>query len=200
MPDGHDRLSTSLSNPESTTAEKGLDFSAGATAAPPTPERLERAQQEVELGKAQLSTDGFLVSIARQSSARIPPKNGTKHVVLVVEDDTDLGQLLIDIFMLSGYEVRWASNRAEVNAQLRRGDEIDVMLLDVLLPDADGLDILGRLRGHPRFAALPVIMMTGKAAAQDVSAGLAAGADGYVSKPFKMSGLVKAVGLELGTG
>jgi two-component system, OmpR family, response regulator len=180
-------------------AAAGLDFSsASAPAAPPSPERIESAQQEAELGKEQLTTAGFLVSIARQAAARIPPKNGTKHVVLVVEDDADLGQLLIDIFMLAGYEVRWAANRSEVNAHLRRGDEIDVMLLDVLLPDADGLDILGRLRGHPRFAAMPVIMMTGKSAAQDVSAGLAAGADGYVSKPFKMSGLVKAVGLVLG--
>jgi DNA-binding response OmpR family regulator len=46
---------------------------------------------------------------------------------------------------------------------------------------------------------MPVIMITGKSAAEDVSAGLAAGADGYVSKPFKMSGLVKAVGMVLGT-
>jgi DNA-binding response OmpR family regulator len=60
------------------------------------------------------------------------------------------------------------------------------------------MNILNRLRSHPRFAALPVIMMTGKSAAEDVSAGLAAGADGYVTKPFKMSGLVKAVGMVLG--
>jgi two-component system OmpR family response regulator len=189
-----------LSNSASPAAEAGIDFttSSGA-AAPPSPERIASAQQEAELGREQLAQSGFLVSIARHAAARIPPKNGTKHVVLVIEDDADLGQLLIDIFMLAGYEVRWAANRAEINANLRRGDEVDVMLLDVLLPDADGLDILGRLRGHPRLASMPVIMMTGKAAAQDVSAGLAAGADGYVSKPFKMSGLVKAVGLVLGT-
>ena len=118
--------------------------------------------------------------------------------MLAVEDDADLGQLLIDIFMIAGYEVRWASNRAEINAQLRRGDEIDVVLMDVLLPDADGLEILQRLRAHPRFGTIPVIMMTGLSAAQDVSAGLAAGADGYVTKPFQMSGLVKAVGMVLG--
>ena len=66
------------------------------------------------------------------------------------------------------------------------------------LPDADGLQILYRLRSHARLSGLPVIMMTGKSTAQDVSDGLAAGADGYVTKPFKMSGLVKAVGLVLG--
>ena len=187
-----------MSNSAPPTAEQDLDFST-TKVAPPRPERIERAQQEAEEGKEQLTESGFLVSIARHAAARIPPKNGSKYAVLVVEDDADLGQLLIDIFILAGFEVRWATNRAEINAHLKRGHEIDLVLLDILLPDADGLDILQRLRGHPRFASIPVIMMTGKSAAQDVSAGLAAGADGYVSKPFKMSGLVKAVGLVLGT-
>ena len=66
------------------------------------------------------------------------------------------------------------------------------------LPDANGLDLLLRLRKHPRFEKLPVIMMTAKSSANDVSAGLAAGADGYVTKPFQMSGLVKAVAMVLG--
>ena len=180
--------------------EDDLDFTRpSATASPkPTPERVASARREAEEGGAHLRDAGFLVNIARHAVARIPAKNGSKYVILVVEDDSDLGQLLIDIFMLAGYEVRWASNRAEINAEFRRGIEIDVVLMDVLLPDADGLQILRRLRAHPTLASMPVIMMTGRSAAKDVSAGLAAGADGYVSKPFQMSGLVKAVGLVLG--
>jgi DNA-binding response OmpR family regulator len=73
-------------------------------------------------------------------------------------------------------------------------------LLDIELPDTDGLQVLERLRTHPRLGKLPVIMMTGRAGADDVLAGLAAGADGYVSKPFKMSALVKAVNQVLGNG
>ena len=72
------------------------------------------------------------------------------------------------------------------------------MLLDILRPDTHGLDILRRIRSHPKLAKLPVVMMTGKSTAQDVAAGLMAGADGYVTKPFKMSGLVKAVKQVLG--
>lgn len=180
--------------------EDDLDFTRpSATASPPpTAERVTRARQEAEEGRRQLRDAGFLVNIARHAVARIPAKNGSKYVILVVEDDSDLGQLLVDIFMLAGYEVRWASNRVEINAEFRRGIEIDVVLLDVLLPDADGLQILRRLRAHPTLASMPVIMMTGRSAAKDVSAGLAAGADGYVTKPFRMSGLVKAVGLVLG--
>jgi len=74
----------------------------------------------------------------------------------------------------------------------------DLILLDLGLPDADGLQILSRLRAHPRFVRMPVIMMTGKAEASDVKAGLAAGADGYIGKPFKMSALMAAVNLVLG--
>jgi DNA-binding response OmpR family regulator len=81
---------------------------------------------------------------------------------------------------------------------MRRGAEIDLVLLDVVLPDADGMQILRQLRGHPRFARLPVIMMTGKSAAEDVLQGLAAGADGYVTKPFKVSAMVGAVNIVLG--
>jgi two-component system OmpR family response regulator len=187
----------SLSHSAPPNAAPDLDFSTAAAPAP-TPERIERAVQEAEEGKAELANAGYLVSITRQAPEPILPRNGMKYVVLVVEDDADLGQLLIDIFMLAGYEVRWASNRAEINTELRRGDEVDVILLDVLLPDADGIQILQRLRGHPKFARIPVIMITGKSGAQDVGAGLAAGADGYVTKPFKMSGLVKAVSLVLG--
>ncbi len=188
-----------LSQPAS--PEAGVDFTQPDSVAviQPSPQQVASALAEARKGAPQLRDEGFLVSIARHAATRIPPKNGTKYVALVVEDESDLGQLLIDIFMTAGYDVRWAANRAEINAELRRGQEIDVVLLDVTLPDADGLQILQCVRAHPKFSTLPVIMVTGKTAAKDVSDGLAAGADGYVTKPFKMSGLVKAVELVLGT-
>ena len=147
---------------------------------------------------AQLEKSGFLVNLARRASARVPPKNAAKYVVLAIEDDASLRALIGDIFARAGYEVRFASNLAEINAALKRGEELDIVLLDVTLPDANGLDLLVRLRKHPRFEKLPVIMMTAKSSAKDVSAGLAAGADGYVSKPFQISGLVKVVTMVLG--
>ncbi len=182
--------------------DEALDFTHEAHPPVPAPskEKVAQARAEAAKGTPQLQQAGFYVSIARQASVRIPPRNGTKYVIFAVEDDPDLGQLLIDIFMLAGFEVRWASNRAEINAEMRRGAEIDLMLLDIELPDTDGLQVLERLRTHPRFGKLPVIMMTGRAGADDVLAGLAAGADGYVSKPFKMSALVKAVNQVLGNG
>jgi CheY-like chemotaxis protein len=180
--------------------EESLDFShPGSARAPaPTPQQLERARQEAATGTAQLEVAGFYVSIARHSEVRIAPRVGDKYVVLVVEDDADLAQLLIDIFSLAGFIVRWASNRAEINAELNSKPGADIVLMDIVLPDANGLEILECIRAHPRLSTLPVIMMTGKAGAGDVQAGLAKGADGYVTKPFKMSGLVKAVNVVLG--
>jgi DNA-binding response OmpR family regulator len=128
----------------------------------------------------------------------IPPNNGQKYALLVVEDDPDLAQLVIDIFMTAGFEMHWASNKTEINQQMNRRPFVDLVLMDIELPDTNGLQVLRRIRSHPKLAKLPVIMMTGKSSAEDVAAGLTAGADGYVSKPFMMSGLVKAVKQVLG--
>jgi len=177
-----------------------LDFSrsGAAAASAPDPDEVKRAHAEAAKGTPQLLDAGFYVSIARHSTVRIPPRNGHQYCLLVVEDDEDLAQLLIDIFSLAGFEVHWASNRAEINAEMNRWPPVDLVLMDIMLPDANGLQVLQRIRSHPKLEKLPVIMMTGKSSAADVEAGLVAGADGYVSKPFKMSGLVKAVKQVLG--
>ena len=165
---------------------------------PPPREQVARARSEATATLPQLLDAGYMVSIARRAPARVPPNNGEKYVLLVVEDDPDLAQLVIDIFMTAGFEVHWASNKAEINQQMNRRPSVDLVLLDILLPDTHGLDVLKRIRAHPKLSKLPVVMMTGKSTALDVAAGLSAGADGYVTKPFKMSGLVKAVKQVLG--
>ncbi len=165
---------------------------------PPTPAQAEQARAEARTGTPLLKNAGFYVSIARRSPVLVPPRNGEKYSLLVVEDDADLAQLVIDIFMTAGFEMHWASNKAEINVQMNRRPTVDLVLMDIELPDANGLEVLQRLRMHPKLAKLPVIMMTAKSSAEDVAAGLAAGADGYVSKPFQMSGLVKSVQQVLG--
>ncbi|APV48568.1 hypothetical protein BWI17_02020 [Betaproteobacteria bacterium GR16-43] len=165
----------------------------------PTPEETQRALEDALVGAPSLAKHGFMVSVTKQSEVLIQPKNGKQYVIQVIEDDPDLAQLQIDIFMTHGYEVRWATTKAEINAALRRCNEVDVLLLDRELPDANGLMILQAIRAHPQFGALPVIMVTGLSGPAEVAEGLVAGADGYVSKPFKMSGLLQAVKLVLGT-
>lgn len=184
---------------DSDRAGDDLDFTRpGAPLPAPTPGQLETAGKEASVGGAELRKAGYYVAIARRAKAKVPPRNGERHALLVVEDDPDLSSLLAEIFCVAGFEVRRAANRAQINAEVNKPILPDLILLDIVLPDADGLQILARLRAHPKFARMPVIMMTGKAEAGDVKAGLAAGADGYVSKPFKMSALLTAVNLVLG--
>jgi two-component system OmpR family response regulator len=177
-----------------------LDFTKPAKVPPPapTPQQLETAHKEAATGGAELQKAGYYIAIARRAKEKLPPRNGERHALLVVEDDPDLSNLLAEIFSVAGFEVRRAANRAQINAEVNKPILPDLILLDIVLPDADGLQILSRLRHHPKFARMPVIMMTGKGEPADVKAGLAAGADGYVSKPFKMSALVAAVNMVLG--
>jgi len=190
-------MSSKPPNPQ----EADLDFTneAQVPAAAPHPEKIAQAREEAPKVAPQLAAAGFYVSIARHAERKVPPRNGTQYVILVVEDDGDLAQLIFDIFMTAGYELRWASNRSEINREMKRAAEIDLVLMDIMLPDANGLQVLDRIRQHPTLKALPVILMTGKSSTEDVLAGLSAGADGYVSKPFQISGLMKAVKQVLGT-
>jgi two-component system, OmpR family, response regulator len=192
--------SQAMSNPPDQPTDDTFDFAKTGfvPVSSPTPEQAEQAQEEAAVGTPLLEHAGFYVAMARRSPVRIPPRNGEKHAILVVEDDADLAQLVIDVFMNAGFEMRWAANRAEINAQLHRQPAVDLVLLDIRLPDANGLNVLKCIRAHPTLGTLPVIMMTGMATAEDVAAGLLSGADGYVTKPFKMSGLVRAVNEVLG--
>jgi DNA-binding response OmpR family regulator len=85
-----------------------------------------------------------------------------------------------------------AGDRDAIVEALREGRP-DLVLLDVMLPDANGFDVLARIRQHPSLSDLPVVMMTSIATREAVIKGLACGADGYVTKPFQVHLLVKAI-------
>jgi two-component system, OmpR family, response regulator len=102
------------------------------------------------------------------------------------------------VLLQAGFRVRTARNRAEINAEINKTPLPDLLLLDVTLPDADGFQILERIRAAPKLQALPVIMMTGRSDITDITRGLSLNADGYVTKPFKINALIAAVGTVLG--
>jgi CheY-like chemotaxis protein len=116
----------------------------------------------------------------RQASAKAPAET----VVLIVEDDPDqlaLAQLRV---RMAGFAARTADSAAALQAALARHEPPDVLLLDIMLPDGDGFDILGGLRHHPAHALLPVVLLTVKGDPADIERGLALGADGYIVKPY----------------
>lgn len=154
-------------------------------------------QAEVDVGLASLQRAGFYVQIAR---GRAPAQStgGGRMPVMVVEDDAALASFIATLLTLSGFDVRQAGTREEVVAQIRRPPIPGLMLLDVVLPDADGFDILQRVRQHPQLKDVPVIMLTGKATREAVLKGMTGGADGYITKPFEPESLLHAIRTVLG--
>ena len=71
-------------------------------------------------------------------------------------------------------------------------------LLDIMLPDTNGFDVLARMKAHPTLRTIPVILLTAKAERESVARGLAGGADGYITKPFQPRVLIKGIRAVLG--
>jgi len=156
-------------------------------------------QQEASDGVSSLKDKGFFVSIARRTAGGHPLPEGRKPVMLLIDDDETLVKLLHTVFQLEGFELRTAGNRAAVGDAFDAEPPPDLVLLDVVLPDIDGFEVLGRVRSHPTLRTLPVIMLTAKATRESVLKGLQLGADGYVTKPFEIEVLMDAVRTVLGS-
>ena len=102
-----------------------------------------------------------------------------------------LGQLRLK---LAGYRVRTVERAKHLSRTLREEKRPDLVLLDVMLPDGNGFDLLAKLRGSPEFATLPVVMLTAKTELSDIHRGLALGADGYITKPYSKQQLAEVIG------
>ncbi len=103
--------------------------------------------------------------------------------ILVVDDEPDAIELIRFNLKASGYEVLTAEDGEEALAKARKFSP-DMILLDVMLPEIDGLEVCKILRRDPATASLPIIMLTAKASEIDRVLGLEFGADDYVTKPF----------------
>jgi len=112
--------------------------------------------------------------------------------VLVVDDDPIIVSLLQVNFEIEGYDVLTAIGGEAGLAQARSGNP-DVVVLDVMMPGIDGLEVARRLREDPATRAIPVVMLSAKAQAADIQAGLEV-ADDYITKPFEPLELLERVG------
>lgn len=112
--------------------------------------------------------------------------------VYCVEDDASIRELVLYALSAGGFEARGFGDGASMRAALEK-ETPDLLLLDIMLPDEDGLSILSRLRAASRTQKLPVIMLTAKGSEYDKVKGLDAGADDYVTKPFGVMELLSRV-------
>jgi two-component system, OmpR family, response regulator MprA len=111
--------------------------------------------------------------------------------ILVVDDERAVRESLRRALELEGYEIELAGDGSEALYRLESSDEPDAMILDVLMPGVDGLEVCRRIRGSG--SRLPVLMLTARTEVEDRVAGLDAGADDYVTKPFALEELLARV-------
>jgi two-component system response regulator MprA len=108
--------------------------------------------------------------------------------ILVVDDERAVRDSLRRALELEGYEIELAADGNEALSRLESTDEPDAIILDVLMPGVDGLEVCRRLRSAGN--TLPVLMLTARTEVEDRVAGLDAGADDYVTKPFALEELL----------
>lgn len=106
--------------------------------------------------------------------------------LLMIEDDARLARMVSEYLAQSGFAVRHAADAAEGLAQLDAGEPPALVILDLMLPDLDGLEVCRRIRALPgALAQTPVLMLTAKGDPMDRIVGLEMGADDYLPKPFE---------------
>ena len=105
------------------------------------------------------------------------------ETILVVDDEEEIIELLEYNLAKNGYDVLWVTSGEEaVKAALTERPHL--VILDLMLPGIDGLEVYRILKGSPRTAQIPIVMLTAKGEEADIVAGLELGADDYITKPF----------------
>ncbi|SDR56320.1 multi-sensor hybrid histidine kinase [Paraburkholderia tuberum] len=112
------------------------------------------------------------------------------RTILLAEDDVRNIFALSHVLEPLGAKLLIARNGREALDELENGPEVHLVLMDIMMPEMDGLTAMGEIRRNPRFAHLPIIALTAKAMANDRARCLEAGADDYVSKPIDVDKLV----------
>ena len=125
-----------------------------------------------------------------------PPVGSAEPHLLVVEDDGETRRLLVRLLRENGFRATGACNGREM-WQLLGAAAPDLLLLDLMLPATPGLDLLKSLRSDPRWAGLPVVVVTARAQVGERTHGLEIGVDDYVAKPFDRRELLARIGAVL---
>ncbi len=113
-------------------------------------------------------------------------------LIYIVEDDTNIREIESFALKNSGYQIQDFSNAKDFYRAVKE-KKPDLALLDIMLPDEDGMEILQKLRKNPETKRLPIIMVTAKATELDRVKGLDSGADDYIIKPFGVMELISRV-------
>jgi two-component system alkaline phosphatase synthesis response regulator PhoP/two-component system response regulator VicR len=112
--------------------------------------------------------------------------------ILIIDDDATMVNLLSTILEIDGFEAGYALSGKQAFEILSKGLP-DLILLDIMMPEMDGFEVLARLRQDPATSKLPIIMLTARTDDKDIFEGWRRGADEYVTKPFDPRLLVETI-------
>ncbi len=121
-----------------------------------------------------------------------------QKTVMIIEDEEDAAELFAEMMRVSGFRVVKTSKSAPA-IEMMSAEKPDVILLDIMMPEVSGLDILRYMRGDPMLANIPVVVITAKGMPADIKNGMEAGASSYLTKPVGFLDLKEAVERALGS-
>ena len=115
-----------------------------------------------------------------------------EKTVLIVEDEADAAELFAEMMRVSGFRVRKTSSSAPALSMMTE-EKPDLVLLDIMMPEISGLDILRQMRQDPALTDIPVVVVSAKSLPADIRHGMEAGASTYLTKPVGFLELKEAV-------
>jgi CheY-like chemotaxis protein len=155
---------------------------------------LNEAQREAaRRAGSSLASTGAYVAVDRSRLRPVLTKQAADTVILVVEDDPDQLALADLRVSMAGYKARAATSVKDFLQVLVDEGPPDLLLLDVMLPDGDGFEVLSKMRRHQKLGTLPIVMLTARTEPGDIGRGLALGADGYITKPYTKNILAEVI-------
>lgn len=116
--------------------------------------------------------------------------------IVIVEDERDTGEMFAEMLRLRGYQSHNAF-RGTAALSLIAEKQPDMILLDLMMPDVSGFEIMEQLHQDQSLANIPIVIVSAKAMPADIQAGLRAGAQNYLTKPISFADLIQAVELVL---
>jgi len=122
----------------------------------------------------------------------------TQKTVLIIEDEEDAAELFSEMMRVSGFRVLKTS-KSKPAISMMTEDKPDLVLLDIMMPEISGLEILREMRRDPNLSDVPVIVLTAKSMPADIKNGMEAGASTYITKPVGFQELKEAVERTLGS-
>ena len=120
-----------------------------------------------------------------------------ERTVLIIEDEEDAAELFAEMMRVSGFRVVKITTSAPAMDVLTK-EKPDLVILDIMMPDISGLDVLRQMRGDPTLTHIPVVVVSAKGTPTDIKTGMDAGASTYLTKPVGFLELKEAVSRALG--